>query len=183
MKAPAFAARGLPTPLLGPVEVQRGQGWPWTTERSLCEGSTVAKEDVFKNRPMRTQLDDLVDKAKTPKDVLLAWAEHRGNGNQAANALVRWTQLMLRTNGAFKGQHSKVVTDSRLLDIMGTVSREVRRADSEMGWHCYLPHPPRFVLRFCVCVCVIFSSPGVISVEQHSVVCLAISLDHGPLLL
>lgn len=139
------------------------------------------KEDVFKNRPVRTQLDDLVDKAKTPKDVLQAWAEHGGNGNQAANALVRWTQLMLRTNGAFKGQHSKVVTDSRLLDIMDTISREVRRAESEMGRHCHHPHPPLFILRFCVCV--IFSSPGVISVEQHSVVCLAISLDLGPFLL
>lgn len=183
MKAPAVAAARLPPPLAGPAEVQRGQGRPWTTERSLCEGSTVAKEDVFKNRPMRTQLDDLVDKAKTPKDVLLAWAEHKGNGNQAANALVRWTQLMLKTNGAFKGKQSKVVTDSRLLDIMDTVSREVRRTDSEMGWHCHhLKSAPSPVhLRFCVCF--IFSSPGVISVEQHSVVCLAISLDLGPLLL
>lgn len=132
MKATAaatVAGARLPPPLLGPTEGHRGQVWPWSAERLLCEGSAVEKEDVFRIRPVRTQLDDAVDKAAVPEDVLLAWAEHGGNGNQAARTLVKWTQLMLKTNGPFKGQPIKLMTDSRLLDIMDTVSREVRPTD------------------------------------------------------
>lgn len=127
--AATVAAARLPPPLLGPADGHRGQAWPWSAERSLCEGSVAEKEDAFRIRPVRTQLDDVVDKAAVPEDVLLAWAEHGGNGNQAAHTLVKWTQLMLKTNGPFKGQQTKLATDSRLLDIMDTVSREVRPTD------------------------------------------------------
>lgn len=117
LKAPPAAAARLPAP--------SAQGRPWATERLLCEGGAAQKEEVFRNRPVRTQLDDVVDKAAAPEDVLLAWAQHGGNGNQAAHTLVKWTQLMLKTNGPFKGQQTKAAPDSRLLDIMDTVSREV----------------------------------------------------------
>lgn len=127
---PAAAAARLPPPLFGPAEAQRSRGRPWAAERLLCEGSAAEKEDVFRNRPTRTQLDDAVDKAAAPEDVLLAWAEHGGNGNQAAHTLVKWTRLMLKTNGPFKGQ---VLADSRPLDIMATISREVRPTRPEAG--------------------------------------------------
>lgn len=86
-------------------------------------------EDVVRIRPVRTQLDDAVDQAAVPEDILLAWAKYRGTGNEAARTLVKWTQLMLKTNGPFNSTHTKLVTDSRLLDIMDTVSREVRPTD------------------------------------------------------
>lgn len=89
----------------------------------------MEKEVVFAITPVHTQLDDVVDKAVVPEDILLAWAQYGGSGNEAAKTLVRWTQLMLKTNGPFTGQQTEVVTDSRLLDIMDTVSREVRPTD------------------------------------------------------
>lgn len=127
--AATVAAARLPPPLFGSAEGHRGHGWPWSAERLLCERSAAEKEDVFRTRPVRTHLDDLVDKAAVPEDILLAWAEHGGNGNQAAYTLVKWTQLMLKTQGSFKGQQTKLARDSRLLDIMDTVSREVRPTD------------------------------------------------------
>lgn len=100
----------------------------------MCEGRTITKEDTSLRTPTRTQLDDFVEKAALPKDILVAWAEHGGNGHQAANALMKWTRLMLRTKGKFKEQQPEL-TDSRFLDIMNTVSQEVRRPDKEVDWH------------------------------------------------
>ncbi|XP_041798814.1 FAST kinase domain-containing protein 4 [Chelmon rostratus] len=125
-QAPAAAAR-LPPPVAGAAEVQRAQGWPWATERSMCEVRTLAKEDIQVSLPARTQLEDLVEKAASPEDILQAWAKHGGNGNQAAYALIKWTQLALRTTGDFKEQQHKVMHDSRLLHMMDTVSQEVSK--------------------------------------------------------
>lgn len=118
-QAPAAAATRLPALVAGPAEVQRAQGWPWVTDRLMCEGitKTIASE------PARTEVDELVEKAVAPKDVLSAWAELGGNSHQAANALIKWTVLVLRTKG--KGKFKELMTDSDLVDIMKTLSNEV----------------------------------------------------------
>lgn len=90
----------------------------------MCE-RTVTKEDPYPTIPARTQLDELVDKAAEPDDVLLAWAGHGGNGNQAATALIKWALLVLKTKGKFREQKPELLTDPRLLDMMNTVSDQV----------------------------------------------------------
>lgn len=98
----------------------------------MCEGRLITKEDRIWNTPTRTQLNDLIDKATVPDDILLAWAEHRGNADQAANALIKWTSLMFRINGKFEDQQEKVSKDLRVQDMMNTVSQEVRKTDIQM---------------------------------------------------
>lgn len=115
-----------------PAELLRALGWPRVTERLMCEGKTINKDDTFPTMPTFTQLDELVEKAAVPEDILLAWGEHGGNSNQAANALMKWTLLVLRTKGKFK----ELMVDSRLLDMMDTISGQVSKPDTEVNWRC-----------------------------------------------
>lgn len=87
-------------------------------------------KDGIPSMPARTQLDDLVDNAAGPEAILLAWAEHGGSGNQAADALTKWTWMMVKEKDEFKAHRSQLITDSRIQDMMAAVSREVRKPDA-----------------------------------------------------
>uniref|UniRef100_A0A1A8ILI0 FAST kinase domain-containing protein 4 n=1 Tax=Nothobranchius kuhntae TaxID=321403 RepID=A0A1A8ILI0_NOTKU len=121
--SPQAAAR-LPPAAAGPAEVLRSKGWLWDTQRFLCE-KTGIKDEPYPTTPPHTQLDELLDKAAAPEDVLCAWAEHGRSGNQAAAALVRWTHLMLKTRGEFEGHDPEQQMDARLQDMMKSMSRQV----------------------------------------------------------
>ncbi|XP_033983873.1 FAST kinase domain-containing protein 4 [Trematomus bernacchii] len=116
------AAACPPPPVAGPAGVQRSQDWSRFTERLMSE-RRVIKEDYYPF--VHSQLDRLVENATVPEDVLLAWEQHGKNGNQAACALVRWSRLALRTGVNLKEPNPELLTDSRLLDMMDTASRQV----------------------------------------------------------
>uniref|UniRef100_A0A1A7YB21 FAST kinase domain-containing protein 4 n=1 Tax=Iconisemion striatum TaxID=60296 RepID=A0A1A7YB21_9TELE len=118
------AAARLPAPAAGSAEVRRSKGWQWDTQRFLCE-KTATKDEPFPAAPPHTQLDELLDKAAAPEDVLSAWTEHGGTGNQAAAALSKWTQLVLKAKGRFRGHDPDQLMDSRLQDMMDSVSQQV----------------------------------------------------------
>ncbi|CAB1446366.1 unnamed protein product [Pleuronectes platessa] len=125
--ATAVTAR-LPPTVASHAEVNRPQGWPSVTQRLMSDGKTITKDDAFQTTPTFTKLDEVMDKAAVPEDILLAWVEHGGNSNQAAYALMKWTVLVLRTKGKIKD----LTGDSRLMDMMDTMSQQV--SATEVLW-------------------------------------------------
>ncbi|XP_054903893.1 FAST kinase domain-containing protein 4 [Poeciliopsis prolifica] len=111
-------------PLGGPVEVPRVRNWLWVTERLFCE-QTATKDDPFHIVLVQTHLDEMLAKALAPEDVLSAWEQCRGNGNSAANSLMKWTYLTVKGKGKFTGDQDKMLADSRLVDMMNTLSKDV----------------------------------------------------------
>ncbi|XP_077384104.1 FAST kinase domain-containing protein 4 [Festucalex cinctus] len=92
-----------------------------TSEKSIIKRRLWAK-DMSKDMPRRTQLVERVEKAAVPEDILRAWEQHGGNGDQAACTLLAWTKKMQNTQGGFQRQHVK---DSRLQDVMDTINRQI----------------------------------------------------------
>ncbi|XP_037532900.1 FAST kinase domain-containing protein 4 [Nematolebias whitei] len=119
----ATAAIRLPPSVAGPAPVSKAKHWLWVTERLMSE-SIVPKDESFPHIPTFTQLDELLEKATAPEDVLSAWEKYGENSVQAATALMKWTQLMLKTKGKFTGQESEL-SDSRLQDMMNTLNQHV----------------------------------------------------------
>ncbi|XP_061633489.1 FAST kinase domain-containing protein 4 isoform X1 [Phyllopteryx taeniolatus] len=117
----ASAAR-LPPSAAGLAELHRTRCRPWVSERSMSERRVQAKDDTFLSMPTRTQLDETVEKAVVPEDILRAWEQHGGNGNQAACTLLAWTRMVQRTRRTFPQQ---LATDSRLRDMMDTIPQQI----------------------------------------------------------
>ncbi|CAB1334226.1 unnamed protein product [Coregonus sp. 'balchen'] len=122
-QASATAAR-LPTPAAGPAEPLWAQAWWQPVGRGLCEGRSLVK-DEYPIEPKRTQLDELLERAQSPQDVLQAWVAQGGKANQAAKTLVQLVRLAGREKGGAKIDQFELLTDPRLLDIMDTVTAQV----------------------------------------------------------
>lgn len=125
-QAPASAAAAcLPAAMVGLAEIQRTQARPGLTQRLMCESRTIVAAENFPTLPPRTKLDELVEKAATPEEILLAWEQHGGNANQAGMAMVKWVQLIQKMKGKFIYQQNDLMSDPRLLDMMDTISSQV----------------------------------------------------------
>ncbi|XP_057689187.1 FAST kinase domain-containing protein 4 isoform X2 [Corythoichthys intestinalis] len=118
--SPQTSAACLPLSAAVLAKLQRAQCRPW--ERSMCERRVLPKDDVDFNMPTRTKLDDMLEKAAVPEDVLHAWEQHGGNGNQAARTVLAWAKMVQRTQGKF---HSELVKDPRLRDMMDSISQQI----------------------------------------------------------
>ncbi|CAL8247161.1 unnamed protein product [Lota lota] len=106
-------------------ELQWAPTWVWVPERPLCDARNVARDENVPAMPRRTQLDKLVEKADTPEDILWAWKEHRGNGNQAAIAMVKLSRMVQGTQGWITTKDADILMDPRLQDIMDTINGQV----------------------------------------------------------
>jgi hypothetical protein len=97
----------------------------------------LVKEE-YPIEPKRTQLDELLERAQSPQDVLKAWAAQGGKANQAAKTLVQLVRLAGREKGGAKVDQFELLNDPRLLDIMDTVTAQVgegvvRRGRGQVG--------------------------------------------------
>ncbi|KAL0984899.1 hypothetical protein UPYG_G00150150 [Umbra pygmaea] len=122
-QASATAAR-LPTTAAGPAEPLWAQAWRQPMGRWLCEGRMSVKEE-FPVEPKRTQLDELLEKAQSPQDVLQAWEAQGGQANDAAKTLVLLVRLAGGDKGGAKLEHFELQNDHRLLGLMDTVTAQV----------------------------------------------------------
>ncbi|XP_061918914.1 FAST kinase domain-containing protein 4 isoform X2 [Entelurus aequoreus] len=93
------------------------------SKRSFCKG-VMAKDEVFTSAPFRTELDEVLEKATVPEEVLKAWEQLGGDSNQAARTLLVWTKLMRKTKGKFQPTNSSAM-DSRLRDMMETITKHI----------------------------------------------------------
>ncbi|XP_061771709.1 FAST kinase domain-containing protein 4 [Nerophis ophidion] len=94
------------------------------SERSFCKGGVMEKDEGFTGGPFRTKLDETVDNATVPEEILKAWKQHRGDANQAARTLLMWTKLKQKTNEKFQPNTSSAM-DSRLQDMMNTINKHI----------------------------------------------------------
>ncbi|XP_035474212.1 FAST kinase domain-containing protein 4 [Scophthalmus maximus] len=103
------------------TEMRRARGWPRVTERLMCQGKTVPNNVTITNFLKISQLDNILEKAAVPEDILLAWAEHGRNANQAARTLFTLAVMVVKTKGDF----NVLMLDPRLLDMLNTLYRQV----------------------------------------------------------
>lgn len=121
-QTPAVAARLLP---IVAAEVHRSPLWATVGGRLMCEAKTVKMDHGFTTMLTRTPLEELIDEATTPENILQAWAKHSGSGNQAARALMKLTYLVIKTEGSFKVQSPELLADPSVKKMMKTVSKQV----------------------------------------------------------
>ncbi|XP_018618320.2 FAST kinase domain-containing protein 4 [Scleropages formosus] len=92
-------------------------------QRALCEGRRLLRrEDENPAVPKRTELDDLVEKAGGPEEVLRLWAERGATANQTAIYIFHLARL-----ASEKGApgHADLLRDRRLQDMFDRVSSQV----------------------------------------------------------
>ncbi|XP_061810691.1 FAST kinase domain-containing protein 4 isoform X2 [Nerophis lumbriciformis] len=86
----------------------------------------MAKDKVLTSAPLRTELEEVVEKATVPEEVLKAWEQHGGDSNQATSTLLVWTKLMQKTKGKFQ-PNSPSLMDARVRDMMETIMKQLPR--------------------------------------------------------
>ncbi|XP_066501907.1 FAST kinase domain-containing protein 4 [Hoplias malabaricus] len=120
----SMRASRLQLPKVHPAEALWLQTRILPTVRPLClgQGNAQAREEEPSVTFKRTELDALVEKAATPKDVLQAWEDHGGSANQAATCLIQISRL-LGDRGGVDG--AEVLQDPRCHDLLETVNSQV----------------------------------------------------------
>ncbi|KAM9852511.1 FAST kinase domain-containing protein 4 isoform 2-T4 [Aulostomus maculatus] len=112
------------------VQVQRAQGWSsFVSVRQIHEKRQENKSTKNQFYHAQSKLDELLDKALVPEDVLLAWKKHGGNGNQAARTLVSWRVLKMK-NKSKPGQED--LLDERLQDLIHSIRQQISTVWNKM---------------------------------------------------
>ncbi|XP_015212779.2 FAST kinase domain-containing protein 4 [Lepisosteus oculatus] len=99
--------------------------------RALCDGHGVAAaEESYPKAPERTELDQLLEQARSPQELLQLWAERGGKANQAAIAVVHLARLAGDRQAAQGGEKGgsdtdDLLYDSRFQDLLHTVNSQV----------------------------------------------------------
>lgn len=102
------------------------QAWTLCGRHSL----STCEEENF-TVPRRTELDELVEKASSPQEILHLWAERGANANETALCIIQLARMVLEKGDS---KHSDLLQDPRLQTMLDQVSSEVKwRAVSLRG--------------------------------------------------
>ncbi|XP_023681479.1 FAST kinase domain-containing protein 4 [Paramormyrops kingsleyae] len=93
--------------------------------RTLCGRHSLSTwEEENLTVPRRTELDELVEKASSPREVLQLWAERDANANETALCVIQLARMVLEKGDS---KHSDLLQDPRLQTMLDQVSSEVRK--------------------------------------------------------
>ncbi|KAG7469996.1 hypothetical protein MATL_G00134980 [Megalops atlanticus] len=90
--------------------------------RALCERRSLFKEEEIAQPPKRTELDELVEKASSPQEILQLWDDHSGSANQAAITLIQLVKLAVEKG---ESDRANLLEDHRFQDMVELVSSQV----------------------------------------------------------
>lgn len=128
-----------------PVEPLWSQARIQTPARPLYTSRENAQEEKPKITSQQTNIQLLVEKAATPKEVLKLWKNLGGSANQAAMCLVQINKLSVETGGK---TDSSILSDPRFADLLKAVHSQVSMVHnntlvSVLRALCNLGVPPR----------------------------------------
>lgn len=132
-----FAPLVTPTSLLAPAsKTVVARALPQAALASLHTSSLSkqtdklsVKEQVYSRHPEHREIDELIESASSPEDLLNVGEHHSLNGNQASAVVIQLSRLVVDK----KLETESILQDSRFQQVLNILNSQVRSHDATDG--------------------------------------------------